>query len=135
MNKLMKSGFVKIIECFNITGMGLLTELKHNENGISPNTELTDVSTNETWVVKKRVYHGILILDKSEKYFECETKSMHVDAVFKTQSERKIAVDKELDKRKNGIYLYLIKPEKKKQKLKPEIGTELKIKITTQQDA
>jgi hypothetical protein len=28
--------------------------------------------------------------------------------------------------------MYLIKPEKKKQKFKPEIGAELKIKTTTQ---
>ena len=105
----MKSGFVKIIECFNITGIGLLTELQHNENGISPNTKLIDTATNETWIVKKRVHHGILIIDRTEKYFECETESMHVDAVFKTQSERKVAVDKELDKRNNGVYLYLIK--------------------------
>ena len=128
----MKSGFVEIIECFNITGVGLLTELQHNENGIQPNTKLIDETTNETWIVKKRVHHGILILDKSEKYFECETESMHVDSVFKNQSERQLAVDKELDKRKNGIYLYLIKPEKKKQKSKPEIGIELKIKTTPQ---
>jgi hypothetical protein len=129
----MKSGFVEIIECFNITGVGFLTELQHNENGIQPNTKLIDETTNETWIVKKRVHHGILILDESEKYFECETESMHVDSVFKNQSERQLAVAKELDKRKNGIYLYLIKPEKKKQKSKPQIGTELKIKTTPQQ--
>jgi hypothetical protein len=124
----MERNFVKIVECFNITGLGLLTELQHYENGIPPNTQIIDSNTDETWIVKKRVHHGILILDKSEKYFECETESMHVDSVFKTQSERKIAVDKELDKRKNSVYMYLIKPEKKKQKSKPEIGTELKIK-------
>ncbi|MFC4632492.1 hypothetical protein ACFO3O_01130 [Dokdonia ponticola] len=125
--------FVKIVECFNITGVGLLTELQHNINGIPPNTEIIDLNTDETWIIKKRVHHGILILDKSEKYFECETDSMHIDSVFKTLTERKIAVDKELNKRKNGVYMYLIKPEKKKQKLKPEIGTELKIKKTTPQ--
>ncbi len=124
----MKKDFVKIIQCFNITGLGFLTELQHNENGIPPNTQLFDVETNETWIVKKRVFHGILILDKSEKYFDSETESIHVDSVFKAQSERKIAVEKELAKRKKGIYSYLIKPENKKKNLKPEIGTELKIK-------
>ncbi|MCA0133758.1 hypothetical protein [Winogradskyella alexanderae] len=124
----MESNFVKIVECFNITGIGLLAELQHNVNGIPPNTEITDSTSDETWIIKKRVHHGILILDKSEKYFECETESMHVDSVFKTLTERKIAVEKELNKRKNGVYMYLIKPEKKKQKLKPEIGTELIIK-------
>ncbi|WP_426430076.1 hypothetical protein ACPX19_11115 [Winogradskyella sp. HB-48] len=129
----MEPNFVKVVECFNITGLGLLIELKHNLNGIPPNTEIIDCTTNEIWIVKKRVHHGILILDKSEKYFECETESMHVDSFFKTLSERKIAVEKEIDKRNNGVYTYLIKPEKKKQKVKPEIGTKLKIKTTPQQ--
>ncbi|KAA1245790.1 hypothetical protein [Aquimarina sp. RZ0] len=124
----MKSDFVKIIECFNITGIGLLTELQHSENGIPPNTQIFDSITNETWIIKKRVHHGILILDRSEKYFECETESMHVDSVFKTKSEREIAVKKELEKRGKGIYLYLLKPKNKKNKVKPEKGTELKIK-------
>ncbi len=124
----MESNVVKIVECFNIAGIGILTELKHNANGIPPNTEIIDITSDETWIIKKRVHHGILILDNSEKYFECETESMHVDSVFKTLTERKIAVEIELNKRKNGVYMYLIKPEKKKQKLKPEIGTELKIK-------
>ncbi len=128
----MESNFVKIVECYNITGVGILTELQHSVNGIPPNTEITDSTSDETWIIKKRVHHGILILDKSEKYFECETESMHVDSVFKTLTERKIAVEKELNKRKNGVYMYLIKPEKKKQKFKPEIGTELKIKTTPQ---
>ena len=124
----MESGFIKIIECFNITGIGLLTELQHSENGIPPNTQIFDTITNKTWVVKKRVHLGILILDRSEKYFDCETDSMHIDSVFKNPKDREIAVEKESNKRKNGIYYYLIKPEKKKQKIKPEIRAELKIK-------
>ncbi len=113
----MESNFVKIVECYNITGVGILTELQHSVNGIPPNTEITDSTSDETWIIKKRVHHGILILDKSEKYFECETESMHVDSVFKTLTERKIAVEKELNKRKNGVYMYLIKPEKKNRNL------------------
>ncbi|AXT63056.1 hypothetical protein D1816_22820 [Aquimarina sp. AD10] len=125
----MEQGFIKIIECFNITAIGLLTELQHSENGIPPNTQIFDPITNETWIVKKRVHHGILILDRSEKYFDCETESMHVDSVFKNLKDREIAVEKELNKRKNGIYSYLIETEKKKQKIKPEIGSKLKIKL------
>lgn len=127
----MESGFVKIIACFNITGIGLITELQHNENGIPPNSKIVDLATNKVWIIKKRVYHGILNLDDSEKFFECETESMHVDAVFSTLSKREIAVEKEQNKRKKGIYSYLIKAEmnhkKKKQIPKPEIGSELKI--------
>ncbi len=127
----MESGFVKIIECFNITGIGLITELQHNENGIPPNSKIVDLATDKVWIIKKRVYHGILILDESEKFFECETESMHLDAVFCTPEKREIAVEKERDKRMKGIYSYLIKPEtnhnKKKQIPKPKIASELKI--------
>ncbi len=73
----MKPGFVTIVECFNISRVGLMTELQHFENGIPPETQIIDVNTKESWIV--------------------------------------------------------LKPENKKQKVKPEIGTELKIKTTPQQ--
>lgn len=120
--------YMKIIECFNLTRNELLVEVQHYQNGIPPNTKIFDCKTDETWVVKKRVHHGILILNDSEIFFDCETDSIHVDNVFKNLEDREKAVEKELNKRKNRIYSYLIKPEKKKQKLKPEKGAELKIK-------
>ena len=55
-------------------------------------------------MVKKRVLHGILIINKSEKYFEFETDSTHVDSVFKTQNEREIVIEKELNKKEKGKY-------------------------------
>ncbi len=128
----MEKGFVKIIECFNITGIGLLTELQHNENGISPDTEIIDLKTATKWTIVKRVLSVTLLIADSEVMFDCETKSEHISHSFKTQKDLEIAVEKELEKRKNGIYWYLIKPIDKKQNLKPEIGTELKIKTTPQ---
>jgi len=124
----MESNHIKIIECFNITGLGILAEIQHHLDGIPPSTQIIDPKTNETWIVKRRVLHGILILNKSEKHFKCETDSTHVDSVFKTQYEREIAVEKELNKRTQGIYQYLLKPINKKQKIKPEMGCILKVK-------
>ncbi|MFB9095435.1 hypothetical protein ACFFVF_02815 [Flavobacterium jumunjinense] len=132
MNNQMKSGFVKIIECFNIPGIGLLTELQHNENGIPPDTEIVDLKTETKWIIAKRVLSGTLLIADSEIMFDCEIKSKHISNSFKTQKDREIAVEKELERRKHGIYWYLIKPIDKKQKVKPEIGTELKIKTTPQ---
>ncbi len=130
----MESGFIKIIECFNISRVGLMTELQHFENGIPPGTQIIDLNTEESWIVKKRVLSGtLLVANDSEIYFDCETEYTHVSSVFKTLEGREVAVQKELEKRKNGIYWYLLKPENKKQKVKPEIGIELKIKTTTQQ--
>lgn len=36
----MNSRTLKIIECFNITGIGFMTEVQHFEHGIPPNTKI-----------------------------------------------------------------------------------------------
>ena len=64
------------------------------------------------------------------KLSDCETKSEEITHSFKTQKDKEAAIEKEFERRKNGIYWYLIKPVDKKQQVKPEIGTELKIKKT-----
>jgi uncharacterized protein (DUF2344 family) len=126
----MKLGFVKIMECFNITEIGLLTEIQHRENGIPPDTEIIDLKTESKWIITKRVLLGTLLITDAEILFDCETKSEKITHSFKTQKDRESAIEKELERRKNGIYWYLIKPVDKKQQVKPEIGTELKIKKT-----
>jgi len=64
----MESGFIKIIECFNISRLGLMTELQHFENGIPPGTQIIDLNTEESWIVKKRVLSGtLLVANDSEK--------------------------------------------------------------------
>ena len=128
----MKSNSIKILECFNIPGFGIITELQHNENGIPPNTEIVKSETGESWIIKRRVLSGILLVEDLETIFDCETESEHISNRYKTAEELKIAVEKELEKRKNKIYWYLLKPKNKKQKVKPEIGTELRIKTTPQ---
>jgi hypothetical protein len=128
----MKKGFVKILECFNIPEFGIITELQHNENGIPPNTEILKSETEESWIIKRRVLSGILLVEDLETKFNCETESEHISNRYKTADELNIAIEKELEKRKNKIYWYLLKPKNKKQKVKPEIGTELKIKTTPQ---
>lgn len=55
----MESNSIKIIECFDITGLGLITEIQHQFDGIPPNTHLIDSITNEGWIVKKRIHQGI----------------------------------------------------------------------------
>ncbi len=126
----MESGFVKIIECFNITAIGLIMELQHNENGIPPNTHIINEKTKERWIIKKRVLSGTLLIVDSETYFDCETEYQHISSQYKTKKDREIAIQKELEKRKNGIYWYLLIPENKKQKVKPEIGSIFKIYST-----
>jgi hypothetical protein len=128
----MKSNSIKILECFNFPKSRILTELQHYENGIPPNTEIVELETGECWIIKSRVLSGILLIADLETIFDCETELEHISNRYKNNKERETAIEKELDKRKNGIYWYLLKPKNKKQKVKPEIGTELTIKTTPQ---
>lgn len=123
----MKRGFVKVIECFNITGIGVLIELQHYENGIPPDTEIIDLNSETKWVITKRVLSGKLLNINSEIIFDCETKYEHLSYSFKTQKDQKIAISKELERRKNRIYWYFIKPMNNTQEFKPKVGSELKI--------
>ena len=123
----MKPKSIKIIDCFNVTGIGLFTEVQHSEDGIPPNTKLINTKTGESWTIKKRVLSGTLLGNDAEVYFDCETASMKKSSSFKSDKDREAAVEKEIEKRKNGIYSYLLKHENKKQIVKPEVGSVLKI--------
>ncbi|MHA7944596.1 hypothetical protein ACJOV8_016075 [Formosa sp. 3Alg 14/1] len=128
----MKSNSIKILECFNFPESRFLTELQHNENGIPPNTEIVDSETGKSWIIKSRALSGILLIADLETKFDCETELEHISNRYKNNKERETAIEKELEKRKNGIYWYLLKAKDKKQKDKPKIGTELTIKTTPQ---
>lgn len=72
---------------------------------------------------------GTLLITDSETYFDCETEYEHINISYKNVKDIENAIEKELGKRKNGVYLYLLAPENKKQNAKPEIGSVLKIKV------
>jgi len=96
----MKIGIIKIIECFNITRIGVLTEIQHNENGIPPKTKIRNLNSDDIWIINKRVVSDLLILENAEIFFDCETKLEHISHSFKTVKDRKVAVLKEIEKRK-----------------------------------
>lgn len=123
----METNSIKIIDCFDIKGLGLMTVIQHFENGIPPNTKVVNPDTDEYWIIKKRVLSGTLLVANSETYFDCETEFEHISNSYKTEKDRQIAVNKELNRRKKGIYWYLLAPESKNQKVKPETGSSLKI--------
>ena len=113
---------LKIIECFNITGIGFMTEVQHFEQGIPPNTKIIHPKSRECWIVKKRVLSGLLLVDNSETYFECETEVEHISHSFRLPELREKAIQEELKKRSNNIYWYLLSPEIRTQKEKPGVG-------------
>ncbi|PHN02522.1 hypothetical protein [Flavilitoribacter nigricans] len=119
---------VKIIDCFSLPPLGLLAEIQHQQNGLPPGTKLTDPETGETWIVKKRIFSGILLAEDAEIYFPCETASDHLSARFKSEEERERAFQQERQKRQNGIYPYALGlVNKKLQRLLPGNGCILHI--------
>jgi len=126
---LRKTNSIKIIECFHITGRGLLTEIQHSENGIPPNTKLINSESGDSWTVKKRVLSDNLMIVDSEAFFDCETEFESISQSYKTETDRQLAVGKELNRRKEGIYWYVLVPENSNQQTKPKIGSLLKIKM------
>lgn len=66
----MKSGCVKIGNSFNITGIGILVELQHYENGIPPNTKITDLNSKISWIVVIEYEKGQYIKKKREEKVE-----------------------------------------------------------------
>jgi hypothetical protein len=120
---------VKIIECYTITGRGLLTEIQHTLDGLPPNTVLMDPSSKQAWVVKKRVLSGLLMMADSEIFFDCETEFEHLSFAFKTEAERDKAFRNELEKRKQNIYGYLLTPTMGHSNAKPEPGSTLLVHI------
>lgn len=131
----MESNSIKIIACFDITGRGLLTELQHSKSGIPPNATLTNPDTEESWIVKKRVLSDTLLVAGVETFFDCEIEFEQISHSYENENDRQIAVDRELEKRKRGIYWYLLIPKNRKQRTKPELGSILKLKTAPQQDA
>jgi len=120
---------VKIIECYTITGRGLLTEIQHSLDGLPPNTILMDPSSKQAWAVKKRVLSGLLMMADSEIVFDCETEFEHLSFAFKTEAERDKAFHNELEKRKQNIYGYLLTPTMDHSNVKPEPGSTLLVQI------
>lgn len=116
---------IKILECFNISHLGIVTEIQHTLNGIKPDTVVLDVKTGESWCIKKRMLSGLLLTDNEEVYFECETKYDHISMSFANAEKRRDAISKELARRQKGIYWYVL--EGKNTKEKPKVGSHLYI--------
>lgn len=131
----METKSVKITECFQIKGIGLMTELQHWQDGIPPNTKLIDPASGDTWLVKKRVLSGTLLVAGSETHFDCETEFTHISPSFKSVKDRQLAVDRELEKRKNGMYWYVLVAEGKNQTDRPSIGRVLRVEKGQQKDS
>lgn len=118
----------KIISFFKIVGRGFVSEIQHNLNGLPYNTILKDNNTEEIFIVHERVFQGFLQIHDKEVYFDNETKFTHLSNRFSNEKEGIDFLNKEVEKRKNHIYMYFLKPYKKD--IKPIVGQEYLIELS-----
>lgn len=123
----LKPGTIKILDSFQIQGRGILTELQHFENGLTPSTHVFDKNGN-SWLVKSRVFSGNLMIFDEEVVFDNEISTEHISKVISDEEKRREDARIEQGKRAQGIYWYLLVSTDKKQKEKPEPGSVLEIK-------
>jgi hypothetical protein len=88
-----------------------------------------DPSSKQAWVVKKRIFSGLLMMADSEIFFDCETEFEHLSFAFKTEAERDKAFHNELEKRRDNIYGYILAPTMGHSNAKPEPGSTLLVHI------
>ena len=110
-----------------MTRRGLLTELQHFENGLSPSTIVFDKLGN-SWSIKSRVFSGNLMIFYDEVVFENETSTEHISNIISEKEKRKEDALREKRKREQGIYWYFLVPTDKRNKGKPKPGSTLEIR-------
>ncbi|TCI95051.1 hypothetical protein [Tenacibaculum sp. M341] len=120
-------GFIKIIESTDFIQSQILVKIAHIENGIPPETKLYDTFTNEYWIVKKRVHTSLLIQNNAEKFFDCETQSIHIDNHFVSLKEKEVNLKKDVERSQKGIYFYILQYSNKKLQKKQIKGNFLRI--------
>lgn len=118
---------IKILDSFQITGRGFLTELQHFENGLPPTTVVLD-TTGNSWFVRSRVFSGNLMVFNEEVVFDNESSTEHISKVISDNEKRKEDALREREKRERGIYWYFLVPTDKKNNEKPKPGSTLDIK-------
>lgn len=108
-----------------------MTEIQHFMDGIPSGSIVVDPVLKESWEVKKRVLIGSLLASDSETYFDSETDYEHVHNSFGSEEAQISATQNELEKRKKGIYWYLLTSRNPKCVIKPTVGSVLKIEVIT----
>ena len=92
---------------FKLTGIGIVVDLKHSENGLSKNTELISKKSGLTWTVIARVLFDHAL--REQRMFDSEsTEYMRVS--FKTVEDMQKSIDGIKEREEQGIYQYYLKP-------------------------
>lgn len=111
-----------IEECFNITGRGMVLELRHSEQGLAKGTELIAGNSGKIWIVKVRVLFDHAVHE--QKIFAAESTD-YMLLKFNTVEKRQSSIEAIKERESNNIYRYLIEPVEHDEK--PKQGVRLKI--------
>jgi hypothetical protein len=104
---------IKVLDSFIVRDRGIIAILQHQENGIPPDTILSEKENPEiTWKVKARVLNGTLLVEEKEICFENETELTHTSPIFTDTEKRKKAVSKLIKDRENNVFEYILYSKK-----------------------
>lgn len=92
---------------FNITGRGVVLELKHWENGLPKETELTSQKSGLKWKVVARVLFDHAV--QEQQIFESES-SEYMLLRFDNQEKEVQSINEIKEREAQNVYLYLLKP-------------------------
>lgn len=98
---------IRAIECFEVSGIGMLTELQHFFDGLPSDTIVQSTNSHKKWRVTKRIFfnhtHG------KQKVFANETPA-NLHFSFDRAANIEALAQAILDKEADNIYQYVLKP-------------------------
>lgn len=94
---------IEIIECWSVTAIGVIAELKHQLAGLKSGTLLRSASTGEVWRIKTRLLFGHTY-DDQKKFPEEIITYCHMS--FESIEKRQVSARNILDKEEQHIYQY-----------------------------
>jgi len=97
---------IKIVDCWKITGYGMLADIQNLHGGLPTGTMLKSQTSGLTWQILSRMF-GSLSDDNETTRFSNETESL-MTMSFKTADDRVKAKESIAKKNRNSIFQYRI---------------------------
>jgi hypothetical protein len=98
---------IEILDSWNVTGQGIIVELKHQEKGLPQGARLISRQTGRQWTVKSRLFFNHT-LDRQRKFSNESESFMHL--AFNPIDNLEKSKTNILNKEEQGIYQYALGP-------------------------
>lgn len=109
-------------DSFTITGIGIILELQHSENGLLKDTKLISEKSGRTWMVIARILFDHAIAEQT--IFDNESVE-YMLMRFESDQKRQKSINEIKERESNTIFQYMLKPLGHSEK--PEKEERLKI--------